>query len=93
MLLPPYKQCPLTFLKAILNGSKKALGLRKVVYVNFPRLKPFSVQKVLRLALEHEEIKKYLPEKEEIDGFYLSTLPLRDRKHNFSAGSANLMTI
>ena len=62
----------MTFLKAILNGSKKALGLRKVIYVNFPRLKPFSVQKVLRLALENEEIKKYLPEKEEIDGFYIN---------------------
>ena len=49
-----------------------ALGLRKVVYVNFPRIKLFSVQKVLKLVLEHDEIKKYLPEKEEIDGFYLN---------------------
>ena len=40
-----------------MDGTKKALGLQKVVYVNFPRLKPFSVQKVLRLALEHEEIR------------------------------------
>ena len=55
-----------------MDGTKKALGLQKVVYVNFPRLKPFSVQKVLKLALEHEEIKKYLSEKEEIDGFYLN---------------------
>ena len=48
-------------MKDILDGSKKALGLKKVVYVNFPRLKPFSVHKVLRLALEHEDIKNYLP--------------------------------
>jgi len=51
MLLPPYKQCTMGYLKDILTCKKKVLQNHEANAVNFPRLKPVSVKVVLHQAL------------------------------------------
>ena len=39
--------------------------------VNIPRMKMVTVESVLKVALEHEDIARYLPDKEDLESDYI----------------------
>jgi hypothetical protein len=77
-LLPPYRQCSMSFLKDVLANKKRLFKVFEAPVVDFPPLKELTVKQVLELALADEVIQQYLPDKEDIGDDYL------DRKFLFA---------
>ena len=58
--------------------KKKTLRVSELTRVNVPRMKMITVEQVLKIALENETIKKYLPDSDDLVNGYI------DREFLFS---------
>ena len=54
-------------MRDLLCSKKLALHNQDAVGIAVPRLKSITVESVLKLALDHKEISKYLPDKADLE--------------------------
>ncbi len=61
--LPPYDECSMEFIRDCLAGKKKLIKNCNIMLVEVPRYKEFNVKRLLDSALNEDDIKLFLPDR------------------------------
>ena len=62
LYLPPVLDSNKSYLKGIINGTKKFLYCKDVSVIKLPQFKSWSIKEVLNYAINNLNIKEYLPD-------------------------------
>jgi hypothetical protein len=62
LYLPPYNECPMTFIKDVMTGKKKVFSRAQIRMIDVPYFDELAGKKVFEMIRDRVRFQQYLPD-------------------------------